>query len=345
MMNDSGNSQTTAGSNLRMTHVLLSVITYTIVFIYCVFKFEAYSMAIAYSFVVTVIYLFTAFANAHYLIPCFYSSRKLKYVLLSGLFLVCVTGARMVLEYFLFFRLMDYKWFFHFNQEHFSFSFVTVFVAFVFGALLRITLNHIELLKLEQQRKNFHAAAELNLLKAQVQPHFLFNALNNIYYLAHAKSDKASESIARLSDTMRYFVEVAPKEFVSLEAELDFIQDYIEVERIRLAGQLAISWDKNLSSSNIFIPPMLFIPLIENVFKHGIDKTRDNEIWITLYVIDQELTFAVKNKLIVAASGTKSGNGLTNLRKRLSLLYNHQFSLTVVYENGYFVSQLKIPVA
>jgi sensor histidine kinase YesM len=344
-MNDNTNSQATSKANLRMIHVLLSVITYTIVFIYCVFKFDAYSMAIAYSLVVTVVYLFTAFANAHYLIPRFYSSSKLKYVLLSGIFLVCVTGLRMVLEYFLFFRLMDYKWFFHFNQEHFSFSFVTVFVAFVFGALLRITLNHIELLKLDQERKNFHAAAELNLLKAQVQPHFLFNALNNIYYLAHARSEKASESIARLSDTMRYFVEVAPKELVSLETELEFIQDYIEVERIRLAGKLVILWDKNVSSSNIFIPPMLFIPLIENVFKHGIDKTHDNEIWIALSVIGEELTFMVKNKLIVAAPGTKSGNGLTNLRKRLALLYNDRFSLTVTYENGYFVSQLKISLA
>jgi sensor histidine kinase YesM len=343
-MIDIGNSQTTR-SNLRMIHVLLSVIIYTIVFIYCVFKFDAYSMAIVYSLVVTMVYLFTAFVNAHYLIPRFYSSGKWKYVLLSAVFLICVTGTRMVLEYFIFFRLMDYKWFFHFNQEHFSFSFVTVFVAFAFGALLKITLNHIALLRLEQERKNFHAAAELNLLKAQVQPHFLFNALNNIYYLAHAKSDKASESIARLSDTMRYFVEVAPKELVSLEAELDFILDYIEVERIRMPGELVIIWEKNISSSNTYIPPMLFIPLIENVFKHGIDKARNNRVWITLSVADNELGFVVKNKLVSSAPAAKSGNGLPNLRKRLSLLYNDQYSLTVMYENGYFVSQLKIPLA
>ncbi len=343
-MNDRRNSLAIV-SNLRMIHVLLSVITYAVVFIYCVFKFEAYTMAVAYSLVVTIIYLLTAFVHAHYLIPRFYSVNKLNYVLLSVFFLFSVTGARMVLEYFIFYRLMDYKWFFHFNHEHFSFSFVTVFVAFVFGALLRITLNHMELLRLEQERKTFHATAELNLLKAQVQPHFLFNALNNIYYLAHSKSDKASESIARLSDTMRYFVEVAPKELVTLEAEMDFIQDYIEVERIRLPGKLLISWKKNLASSKIFIPPMLFIPLIENVFKHGIDKTRDNEVWITLAAGEKELVFTVKNIVVSGMAAGRSGNGLPNLRKRLSLLYGDRFSLNVVYEGNYFVSELKIPLA
>jgi sensor histidine kinase YesM len=343
-MNDQGNSPATT-SNQRLIHVLLSVITYAIVFIYCVFKFDSYLMAVVYSMVVTVIYLFTAFTNSHYLIPGLYANNRMRYILFAGVFLICVTGTRMVLEYLLFFRLMDYKWFFHFNSEHFSFSFVTVFVAFVFGALLRITLNHIELLKLEQERKNVHALSELNLLKAQVQPHFLFNALNNIYYLAYAKSDKASESIARLSDTMRYFVEVAPKELVTLEAELDFTEDYIEVERIRIPGKLVVSWEKNITSHNVVIPPMLFIPLIENVFKHGIDKTRDNEIWITLIVSRVELNLKVMNMLVSGAPVVKSGNGLPNLRKRLTLLYKDRFSLTASYEKGNYISNLIIPLA
>ena len=171
--------------------------------------------------------------------------------------------------------------------------------AFLFGALLRISLDHFELLRQMEERKSQQVSAELNLLKSQVQPHFLFNALNNIYYLSYTKSDHAPQSIARLSDIMRYFVEEAPKELVPLKAELDFIQDYIEVERIRLPHSLEICWERNAHhNEQILIPPILFIPLVENVFKHGVDKTKENnKISISVEVESNALTFTVKNSI------------------------------------------------
>jgi hypothetical protein len=323
---------------------MLWFLTYAIVFLYCYYKFEKLSLGIVYGFIVTVIYITTAYGNSQFLIPRYFARHKLKYTLLSIIFLVGIIAIRMWIEHIVLYKGMDYHWFFNYTSEHFSFSSVTIFFAFLFGALLRISLDHVELLKKEEERKSQHIAAELSLLKSQVQPHFLFNALNNIYYLAYSKSDKAPESIARLSDTMRYFVEEAPKEKVLLKSELEFIRDYIEVERIRIPNSLRIHWDNHgITHDDVFVPPMLFIPLVENVFKHGVDKTRDNEMWFAVSWADDRLTFCTRNVAHDFHQKNTSGTGLNNLRKRLTLLFNGQAQLITEIKDGFFISSLTIP--
>jgi sensor histidine kinase YesM len=332
--------------NFRIIQLLLWVLTYVVIFFYCFYKFENISLTIVYSLIVTLIYLATAYGNSHFLIPHFFYKNKIQYAIYSICFLVIVTAIRMGLENLILFNLMDYHWFFNFSREHFSFSSVTLIFAFLFGALLRISLNHFTLLQQMQERKSQQVAAELNLLKSQVQPHFLFNALNNIYYLAYTKSDLAPQSIARLSDIMRYFVEEAPKEWVPLKAELDFIQDYIEVERIRLPHSLTISWNgTGLDKEHILVPPILFIPLVENVFKHGVDKTKENnQIALSVEVTLKTLTFTVKNSLHDFRNDKSQGTGLVNLRKRLTLLFNAEFNLVTSQQSGYYIAQLTIPL-
>ena len=145
---------------------------------------------------------------------------------------------------------------------------------------------------------------------------------------------------------MRYFVEEAPKELVPLKAELDFIQDYIEVERIRLPHNLEICWERNAQhNEQILIPPILFIPLVENVFKHGVDKTKENnKIAISVEVESNALTFTVKNSLHSNQNDKSKGTGLVNLRKRLTLLFNSNFNLQTGPESSYYVAKLKIPL-
>jgi len=332
--------------NFKVIQVLLWILTYLAIFFYCFYKFENLSLTIVYSIVVTSVYCATVYGNSDFLIPRFFHRSKLQYFAYSIIFLVVITGFRMLLEHWILFGLMNYKWFFNFSHEHFSFSSVTMVFAFLFGALLRISLNHFTLLQQVQERKSQQASAELNLLKSQVQPHFLFNALNNIYYLAYTKSDLAPESIARLSDIMRYFVEEATKEWVPLKSELDFIQDYIEVERIRLPHNLKICWDRNgQGNEQILIPPILFIPLVENIFKHGVDKTKEtNEIALSVEVSAKALTFTVKNSLHAIQNEKSFGTGLANLRKRLTLLYNTDFNLMTGPQAGQYVAQLTIPI-
>lgn len=324
---------------------LLCVLSYLVVYVYSFYKFQKISLGIIYTLMATTIYLITAYGNSHFLIPRFFHHHKGQYVSYSIIFLLAITGVRMWLENLILYQWLNYHWFFYFNHEHFSFSSVTILFAFLFGALIRISLNHVKLLQQEEKAKRQQVAAELSLLKSQVQPHFLFNALNNIYYLSYAKSEQAPASIARLSDTMRYFVEEAPKELVSVKAELDFIQDYIEVERIRLPYQLRIQWHVDIPSpENMLIPPMLFIPLVENVFKHGVDKTRENEIEIRFAAEPGTLTVVVKNRCHNHRVDNKAGTGLRNLRKRLLLIYDDRFLLTTEVSAGYFISKMQIPV-
>ena len=331
--------------NFKIIQLLLWLLTYLAIFFYCFYKFDNLSLTFIYSILVTLIYLITVYGNSDFLIPRFFGN-KFRYVIYSVAFLVAMTVTRMSLEHWIFFRMMNYQWFFNFSHEHFSFSSVTMIFAFLFGALLRISLNHFNLLGQIQERKSQQVTAELNLLKSQVQPHFLFNALNNIYYLSYTKSDLAPQSIARLSDVMRYFVEEAPKEWVPLKAELDFIQDYIEVERIRLPHNLTVLWDRNgQEKEQILIPPILFIPLVENVFKHGVDKTKENnEIALSVNVTGRRLTFIVKNSLYTIPKDKSKGTGLVNLRKRLMLLFNSDFDLVTQCESGYYVAKLTIPL-
>ena len=159
--------------NFRSIQILLWVLSYLVVFFYCFGKFEDLSLTIAYSVIVTAVYMATVYGHSHFLIPRYFKESKARYAIYAILFMASITLARMWLEHWVFFKLMDYKWFFNFQREHYSFSAVTIIFAFLFGGLLRISIDHFNLLQRVQERKSQQVAAELNLLKSQVQPHFL----------------------------------------------------------------------------------------------------------------------------------------------------------------------------
>jgi sensor histidine kinase YesM len=332
-------------THFKFIQLLVWLVAYLAIFFYSFFKFESLAHAFVYSILVTAIYIVTVYGNSHFLIPSFYK-QKVRYLFYSLLFIIIIIGIRMLLEYGIMNQAMSYHYFFYFSHEHFSFSSVTTIFAFFFGALFRIALNHFDLLQREQERQNQQTTTELQLLKSQVQPHFLFNALNNIYYLAYTKSDNAAVSIERLSDIMRYFVEEAPKEWISLATEIEFIKDYIEIEKMRLPYALNLCLQLPAFNQPVFIPPMLFIPLVENVFKHGIDRSQqNNQLFIDLTLIDNKLIFIVKNSIYPSVKTEAStGTGLTNLKRRLSLIYENDYHLETKQEPDYFTATLKIPL-
>ena len=114
--------------------------------------------------------------------------------------------------------------------------------------------------------------AELNLLKSQVQPHFLFNTLNNIYYEAFREAPRTALLIGRLSDIMRYFVDESPKEKVTLATEIKFLENYIALEEIRIRHGVKVTFEQRYEGNPV-IPPMLLMTFVENIFKHGIDRS------------------------------------------------------------------------
>lgn len=232
-------------------------------------------------------------------------------------------------------------------NENVSYQFSAgVFSIFFFGIIKHI-YDYIKLKQATQQLRIEKQAAELNYLKSQTNPHFLFNTLNNIYSLARDKSDLAPESILRLSKILRFMLYEAGGEYISIEKELKVIADYIALEKLRYDESLIVDFKHDVQNLNQPIPPLLLMPLVENAFKHGTSETRGRPfVDIHLTVRNSILTFIVKN-----STGRQPGEvnpkeniGLGNLRRQLQLLYK-DFSLFVQPNDEDFTATLKINLA
>lgn len=196
-------------------------------------------------------------------------------------------------------------------------------------------------LRLEKQE------AELNYLKSQTNPHFLFNTLNNIYSLAKDKSDQAPESILRLSKILRFMLYETSGKFISIEQELEIISDYIALEKLRYDDSLSINFKYEIEDGKQQLPPLLLIPLVENAFKHGASETSNHPfVDIDLLVNRQQLTFVIRNSTdyIRTEKNVKENIGLSNLRRQLELLYT-DYNLSVQQNENVFTASLKINFA
>ena len=216
---------------------------------------------------------------------------------------------------------------------------------FFFG-IIRHIYNYIKLKQAEQQLRIEKQAAELNYLRAQTNPHFLFNTLNNIYSLARDKSDLAPESILRLSKILRFMLYETGGEYISIEQELKIIDDYIALEKLRYDDSLQVNFKNDIEDMRQALPPLLLIPLVENAFKHGVSETRGHPfVDIHLSVNKRQLAFVVKNSC--EASGeldVKENIGLSNLRRQLELLYT-DYDLSLQQGGSVFTATLKINLA
>ncbi|MDR1556654.1 MAG: histidine kinase [Tannerellaceae bacterium] len=185
----------------------------------------------------------------------------------------------------------------------------------------------------ESERKELERSrseAELKNLKSQLNPHFLFNTLNNIYSLIAISPERAQEVVHGLSRLLRYVLYESGQPFVTVEKDLDFIRNYVELMRIRLSGHVQVTMSVSYTSSDLLIAPLLFITPIENAFKHGVNNTKTSFIRIEITAADKEINCRIENSYFPKNEGDKSGSGigLSNLRKRLNLIYpgKHYFS-------------------
>ncbi|MDQ3292799.1 MAG: histidine kinase [Bacteroidota bacterium] len=186
--------------------------------------------------------------------------------------------------------------------------------------------------------------AEVNFLRAQVNPHFLFNILNNLYALTLKKSELAPDVVLKLSDMMEYMLYDSTDEKVLLEKEVAYLQNYFELEQLRFNGQSAMRLNINAALNGQEIAPLLLLPLIENAYKHGL-STQNGKGWLTVNIDLQQstLTIVVENaKLPSVASKSKGGIGLGNLRKRLELLYPSRHCLELEDKKDSFLARLII---
>lgn len=217
---------------------------------------------------------------------------------------------------------------------------------FFFG-IIRHIYDHIKLKQTAQKLRIEKQEAELNYLKSQTNPHFLFNTLNNIYSLARDKSDLAAESILRLSKILRFMLYETGGAFISIEQELKITDDYIALERLRYDESLRVNFNHDIEDMKQALPPLMLIPLVENAFKHGVSETRtDPFIDIHVSVKNRVLKFVVRNSTegFPGEKRIKENIGLSNLRRQLELLYT-DYRLSVQQGDSVFTTILEINLA
>jgi LytS/YehU family sensor histidine kinase len=307
--------------------------------------FDTLEQSIGYSLIIITSYMLIIYGNASYLIPVFYQRNQ---------FLIYIIGSLLLLILAAWYRTAATMWiyntFYATKPEALTLAAIVRTMAsslliYFTSILFYICIHYFRLREQQQAMQRRQVEAELSLLKSQVQPHFLFNTLNNIYFYAQRESPQTAALLEKLSSIMRYFVDEAPKDKIALSTEMQFIRNYIDLEKARMRYPLQVIIEEPQHMEAVQLSPMLIIPLVENVFKHGIDKRReDNFIFIQITITIQQLQVTVQNRLVKSEDEKKKGTGLANLRNRLQLLYGEKYSLATTTTTEFYTSVLSLPL-
>ena len=297
-----------------------------------------------YAVLNTGFYAFIIYGNISLLYPYLYErNRKLHYVIAVLVLLVIAGAGRAYLSWFIYYT--------YFSTDDKPFTYGLIFnyaiasiLIYLLSFIFRIALAYFMLKEQNKHILLLKSKAELSLLKSQVRPHFLFNTLNNIYYEAYLEAPKTALLIEKLAEIMRYLVEDNAKDQVALALEVQFVENYIALEQIRSLHPVLIKFTTDYPI-DLQVPPMLLITFIENIFKHGIDKSsKANQAELSLVVQHGFLYFTAYNNLLTSKSAKAEGSGLDNLRQRLTLLYGPNFKMTTEKDEASFRAYLKIPL-
>jgi len=225
-------------------------------------------------------------------------------------------------------------------------------VLFTISLMIPIIFLIRDRFKQQQIIDNLHQeslTAELNLLKSQINPHFFFNTLNNLYGLAVDKSDLTQEVIYKLSQMMRFTIYDGRKDSVSVTDEINYLNNFIELNQIRHRNAVDITFTQNIENDQQRIPPLLFINLLENAFKHGVDtQTANHFIYFTLSTSKTALSFELSNNFdeaVLANNKAKrgvGGVGIESLKRRLALLYPNKHQFTINADNNIYHTKVMI---
>lgn len=203
----------------------------------------------------------------------------------------------------------------------------------------------LELFKQMLQKKEIEAEknkAKLALYKAQINPHFLFNTLNTLYGLIICKSDNAEKALVNISDILKYTYSHTTDNTIPIEDEVKYIDNYIDLQALRLNHHTQVSWSNEIDNPKTLIPPMILITFIENAFKYGISSTKDCSISISLLLKNNTLSFSTLNSIMTPNKTNPNPIGIANCRNRLNLLFPNKYALTIKEEDDLFELNLKI---
>jgi len=301
--------------------------------------------SIVYTILNTFFYAVIIYGNINFLFPRLYRQRSIGWYILISILLLAGIGFLKSWISEAIYNAWFAKKYYALTWQNVLYVTVGCAVVFILSFVFRIALAYFALKRQTQQIEEQKSLVELNLLKSQVQPHFLFNTLNNIYYEAFREAPRTALLIGRLSEIMRYFVDESPKEKVTLATEIQFLENYIALEKIRIRHGVDVIFLKQCNTTHP-IPPMLLMTFVENIFKHGIDRGgADNKVTLSLMEKEGCLIFETTNDLQEPPSQTSpKGFGLANLQRRLNLLYGHTAELKTHRSALQFHAYLKIPL-
>ncbi len=288
-------------------------------------------------------YAVVVYFNLFYLIPTFLARKQfIRYLALMTLSVLVISPLRV---FFLYLKLAPFPERQDQLVEDQLLIFISTFLIVALSTISKIVTDWIrhqrELQELEKQTMQ----SELRFLKSQINPHFLFNTLNNLYALTLKKSDKAPDIVLKLSGMMRYMLYECNEKRVPLTKELDYVRNYLELEQLRQGKNKDIKFEIAGDPSGKLIAPMMFVPFLENSFKHGLQgDIEEGYVHIFIGIKDKMLDFYISNsKPLVKPSGIMNGGiGLVNVKRRLNLLYPKVHVLTIDEQPEYYNVHLKI---
>jgi len=269
-----------------------------------------------------IFYLFYGYVIRRFLKP----DSIIRFFLISLVFFFSYCGVQIAIDY------LSYTFIFKHTEYNFpSKIFTRIFAnTFIVGIALLVLLieNWFLTQKYHQEVEREKLESELKMLRFQVNPHFLFNTLNNIYTLVYKKSDEAPEAVLKLSALMRYMLYETDGNSVSLAKEIDYLRNFVELQQLRLVSSQKVTFKVEGDADGYMIAPLLLVPFIENAFKYGIRASKETLIEISVLIKDGVLTFSCINDYRSdITSEVDSGIGLVNVKKRLELIYNGRYKL------------------
>ncbi|WP_413511189.1 sensor histidine kinase [Myroides odoratus] len=293
-----------------------------------------------YTFVFSLLSAIVFYFNYLYIIPKFIGSKKFGRTIF-GILLIYATfiGLRYFVEEYLLqllFGFTNYNpllpiSFYVFDNLYFA------SLCIIPSITIWLIVHFVQSQKEKTEALALKTEAEINFLKSQVNPHFIFNTMNNIYYLVYQKSDLALVAIEKLSHLMRYVTYESQQKAVSLEAEIEYMDSYIELECMRIQGETYIEFKKEIEQPLLQIPPLLLLPFIENAFKHGEVTDGAHPYVVSIVQRNNTLIFESKNKINTYQKDKQKGIGVENIQKRLALHFPEKHSLTIKQtESAYF---------
>lgn len=223
----------------------------------------------------------------------------------------------------------------------------SVFVSGFFiisSCLIKFMLDWFSNTRIQRSLENERKDMELQFLKSQLNPHFLFNSLNNIYSLAYQKSDKTADAILKLSEIMRYMIYESNDSWVALNKEIEYVKSYIELQKLRFKNGAAVILTLNGEIDDQQIIPLILISFVENAFKHGVANDPEDPIRINIIANQKILHFSITNKKSNANKDEVGGVGLNNVERRLQLLYPERYKLNIVNSATHYTSELMLDI-